>query len=186
MGLWLSPLGCSIILAKNTFAVNLRRRFDTNYAMAGGTKTHNRLVRQIARLLEDGSLGKKYEVFTENVKLRIPMGKRIRFYYPDSIVSCQDNDEPTWLESPCAIVEVLSGSTERIDRGEKPERYQGMAGLERYILVDSRSQSIEVWARTKKGWELSPVLDIPCIKLKLTAEQIYQNIALDQRIQGNK
>ena len=72
------------------------------------------------------------------------------YYYPDVVVTCSGMDigpesPQYYLEDPLLIVEVLSPSTEIIDRREKMLGYRSLPGLKEYVLVDSEKQWIEVY-----------------------------------------
>ncbi|KAA3418717.1 Uma2 family endonuclease, partial [Streptococcus pneumoniae] len=61
---------------------------------------------------------------TETVKLRV---SQRTFYYPDLMVVCGGVPPHThYEEAPCLVVEVVSESTEAIDRREKLWRYREM------------------------------------------------------------
>ena len=53
------------------------------------------------------------------------------------------------------ILEVLSESTERYDRGEKVEGYRSMASVSDHVLVNQHKAHIEHFARQEDGsWSL--------------------------------
>lgn len=56
-----------------------------------------------------------------DMKVRVDHDEESDFYYPDLLLTCQpeDRDSPCYRRHPCLLVEVLSPSTERIDRVEK-------------------------------------------------------------------
>jgi Uma2 family endonuclease len=52
------------------------------------------------------------------VKLRGELGQN--YFYPDVMVTCDDRDnDPQLVQISCLIIEVLSPSTEAVDRGAK-------------------------------------------------------------------
>ena len=53
--------------------------------------------------------------------------------------------------NPTLIVEVLSESTEKYDRGEKFAHYMRIASLEAYVLVSQDERRIEVFRRPERG-----------------------------------
>jgi Uma2 family endonuclease len=59
------------------------------------------------------------------------------------------------LVNPVVIVEVLSDSTEKYDRGDKFEQYQTIASLRDYVLVSQKKVRIEHFRRQDDGtWVL--------------------------------
>jgi len=76
------------------------------------------------------------------------------FYYPDILVSCDKTDNNKYYrEKPILIVEVLSPSTERIDRTEKRERYQSIPELQEYVLIAQEYPKIEIYRRSN-AWRV--------------------------------
>jgi Uma2 family endonuclease len=55
------------------------------------------------------------------------------------------------VENPTLIVEVLSESTERYDRGDKFTRYRTLGTLEDYILVSQTTVLVEHYHRLSDG-----------------------------------
>ena len=81
------------------------------------------------------------------MKIRIPSANRA--VYPD-VVAVRDKPE-FWeghtqvIVNPMLIVEVLSRSTQRYDRGEKFELYRTLPSFEEYVLVSQDKPLVEVW-----------------------------------------
>lgn len=59
--------------------------------------------------------------------------------------------------NPSLLVEVLSPSTEEVDRGSKLEDYQRIPSLQEYVLV-SQHPRVEIYRRLSSGsWEYRDV-----------------------------
>ena len=87
------------------------------------------------------------------MKVRPPVSTR--FYYPDVMVSCSDpDDEPDdcYETRPELIVEVLSDTTEAVDRREKRFAYATLESLREYVLVSQRERLVEIYRRDGDGW----------------------------------
>jgi Uma2 family endonuclease len=89
------------------------------YAMAGGTQRHDRIARTITRLLEDHLEGGPCQVFSLNMRVRLANeGDHV---YADAAVTCDPRDVADdlsdYIRYPRLVVEVLSDSTEKHDRG---------------------------------------------------------------------
>jgi Uma2 family endonuclease len=92
------------------------------FAMAGRTKAHNIIAGNIYAKARITTRAKpNCGAYMENVKLRTPNGVGS---YPDVVVSCDDDVDDLLIHNPCLIVEVLSNSTEDLDRSEKWLNYQ--------------------------------------------------------------
>ncbi|MCP3929535.1 MAG: Uma2 family endonuclease [Bacteroidetes bacterium] len=94
------------------------------FNMAGGTKTHNRIVSNFKRVLKDRFLPDECSVFSENVLLEVIQDHY--YSYPDLILTYFSDDEKDAYitKNPLLVVEVLSESTEAHDRGFKVKKYQ--------------------------------------------------------------
>ena len=121
------------------------------YAMGGASDRHGLIAMNLAGRLSD-KLPDECEVFMSDMKLHYQQDKEQCYYYPDILVSCDDTDNaPYFREKPLLIVEVLSDSTERIDRNEKRERYQKIPSLLEYVLIAQNTPKVEIFRRSQ-GW----------------------------------
>lgn len=93
------------------------------YAMSGAVRRHNLIAKRFARRSDDKLRGSGCAVFLLQVKVYVAAHNA--FYYPDVVVTCDPQDDDNYvIKSPRLIVEVLSPSTEAIDRREKLFAYQ--------------------------------------------------------------
>ena len=131
------------------------------YSMSGASKRHNRIVRTLLDRF-DKQLKEGCEVFFTDVKVRI--AHLNRFYYPDLVVVCSDDDEDEYYVSkPVLIIEVLSPSTALTDKREKWFAYKEIESLKEYVMIDQESGSVDVYRRRDDGlWEFIeyPVGDV--------------------------
>ena len=87
-----------------------------------------------------------------DMKLRLRIAEDDIFYYPDLMVTCDPSDDaPYYKTRPTVLVEVLSPSTERLDRREKFLSYQRLPSLEEYVLVDQERMRVTVFRRQGSG-----------------------------------
>lgn len=163
-------------------AANDRHEFvDGNmFMMAGGTTAHNRIAGLLYAKMLEASDDSDCEVFIENVKLRCADGV---FYYPDVMLACEAEDKhPYYRTNPCALFEVLSESTEPIDRGEKLLRYRTIPTLKMYVLLAQDTARAEVYRRLEDdSWryevlENDAELEIPCVDLKILVSSLYRGV----------
>ena len=98
-------------------------------------------------------------------------------HYPDLLLACDPQDrEPYYRRRPCLVVEVLSPSTERIDRREKLFAYQTIPSLREYLLVDPDRRCVEVYrfgetVRHETFTEGGFWLD--CLGAEITLDDVY-------------
>jgi Uma2 family endonuclease len=118
------------------------------YAMAGTSKMHNTICKNLLIALDFHLRGKPCQVFMENVKVRLRIANEDIFYYPDMVVTCdlRDTDE-YYVNYPKVLIEVLSPDTERIDRREKFSSYTQIESLVEYILVAQDQMEVTVFRR---------------------------------------
>ncbi len=148
------------------------------HAMKGETKTHNRLVGRLVRLLDQAAEARGCDVFFTVVKMRVPND---RYRYPDVVVTCEDDADEYMIQAPCAVFEVLSDSTEDVDVREKLEEYLKIPSVQRYVLLRQDRAFVMVYARDGAEWRFSLLegtgsFDVPCIGATLTLEGIYAGI----------
>ena len=93
-------------------------------------------------------------VFESNMKVKVEESGL--YPYPDVTVACEQqrfvDDETDVLLNPTLIVEVLSESTEKYDRGRKKfQHYQRIVSLKEYILVSQNTPRVELWCARRMG-----------------------------------
>lgn len=122
-------------------------------AMAGATDRHNIIALNIAASLHRQLRGQRCQAFIADMKLRLRVRDEEDFYYPDVMVACDPADSaPLYRERPTALIEVLSGATERVDRREKLWRYCEIPSLECCALVEQERMEITLLRRAS-GWK---------------------------------
>lgn len=150
------------------------------YAMTGASDRHGLIVNAIAYALTPAARRKGCQLFTSDMKVRLEINGRTHFYYPDLLLSCDPADRETYYrQSPCMLIEVLSASTERIDRREKLLAYLTLPSLQTYLLVEQHTQGVELYRRSN-GWQVEDITqgDIPleCLDIALPIADIYADV----------
>jgi Uma2 family endonuclease len=117
------------------------------YALAGGSARHNALALLIYELIgpKARARGCRTQAFD-----RLLQTRNGNFYYPDLMVLCSPPTRDPYDMDPTMIVEVLSPSTQHIDRREKASLYAESPILELLVLADQNIRRIEV-ARLREG-----------------------------------
>ena len=106
------------------------------HEMSGARRPHHQLVRGLNRTV-DGFLDfDRFEPFSESMKFRPP---RCRFFYPDFMVTPNPpellDEVGDVVRDPLFVAEVLSDSTEHLDRGEKQTCYLNTPSVLEYWLI---------------------------------------------------
>jgi Uma2 family endonuclease len=109
------------------------------------------------------------------------------FYYPDVVVTCDAVGADAYFrEEPRLIVEVISPSTERIDRHEKMMAYKSVPSLHEYVLVSQEEMRVEVYRRKGTEWDAQiftaaeEQLQLASVELSLSVGEIYRNVRLPE------
>ena len=123
---------------------------------AGASRLHNLIVWMLPIVLERLIAGKPLEGYVGDMRVRIPDGP---YYYPDAVVAPRppelEDDQQDTLLNPVVVVEVLSPSTEAIDRGEKLDNYRRIPSLTDYLIVFQDQMRVEHYSRmTADEWRL--------------------------------
>src|SRR5436853_1218500 len=159
------------------------------YAMAGESAQHSLICANITIALGMRLRGTQCAVYSPNMKVysgRVDSRSGL-FSYPDCLVVCgpaQFHDEHRdVLINPRVIIEVLSPSTERYDRGKKFMRYQQNQSLTDYVLIAQTYTSIEHYSRQADGrrlYEITNKMDATVLLESISCEaplaEVYDRI----------
>lgn len=157
------------------------------FAISGAKVTHNRIVMNALTSIGLFLRGKSCKPYGSD--LRIYIESNTLFTYPDISVFCDDvltrnNDEMNAL-NPVILIEVLSPSTKDYNRGGKFKLYRDIPTLKEYVLIDSETINVEIFAVNPQGyWELREykdihdVIEISHIDMQLSMEDIYSGTKL--------
>lgn len=136
----------------------IKHEFDAGeiLAMSGGTSRHSALAMNVGFAIR-GTRPPGCTTFQSDMRVRVRATGRAT--YPDVSMVCgaieYDTEDAahTTVTNPALIIEVLSVTTERDDRGNKWMHYQQIPSLQEYVLVDQYSR-IEIYRRIPSGtWE---------------------------------
>jgi Uma2 family endonuclease len=129
----------------------------TIIALAGGSEAHSLITVNIASSLHFQLRGRPCAVHSSDMRVAILDGNT--YTYPDVTVVCGDaqftDDQRDTLVNPTVIIEVLSPSTQKRDRGYKSQKYRLLASLQEYIIIEQQSCYVEQVAikyREPDGW----------------------------------
>lgn len=160
------------------------------FAMSGGTRWQSIISANVGRELGNALKGRGCVVFESN--LRVKVEATGLYTYPDVSVACEEqrfaNDEMDTLLNPTMIVEVLSDSTEKYDRGEKFRQYQQIESLKEYMLVSQHVPRVELFVRQGDGtWllyqanGLEEKITSPTLGVTLEMREIFANVKFEAR-----
>lgn len=156
-------------------------------AMTGASRRHNLITVTITGQLYPQLRGRPCESYSGDMRVRIPTTRA--YVYPDVVIVCGEpqleDDYLDTLLNPTVLIEVLSESTERYDRGRKFGFYRTIESLAEYVLVAQDECRVEQYTKQGDGrWLLtdhrSPedVVELAPIQCTLKLSEVYEKIAL--------
>jgi Uma2 family endonuclease len=155
------------------------------FSMTGASRAHKVLCGNMFATLHSQLRGKPCEVYAND--MRVKVSETGMYTYPDIVVACgeprfEDQAVDTLL-NPVLIIEVLSDSTERYDRGAKFTHYRSIASLQEYLLVSQTECRIEHYLRQPGNhWLLTEYqdfhdrIDLNSLGSQLTLSEVYERI----------
>jgi len=159
-------------------------------AMSGGTRNHNRISLNFSKLLDDALAERSCEVYIVDIKVQVEPGQK--YFYPDVVVTCDErDDDPQLVQFPCLIIEVLSPSTEAVDRGKKFAKYRQSPSLQEYVLVQVAQPGVEVFRRNEQGkWVLSEynldeILRLESVDVEIAIAHLYRQVQFEAEATEN-
>ncbi len=159
-------------------------REGSPHAMAGTSYRHIRISSNLQARIYGHLLGGPCTVGSNDLRVAITDGS---YTYPDFIIVC---DEPQFIDNqfdtltnPRVIIEILSPSTQKSDRGAKFAHYRRIASLRHYILVGQESPAVEQydrqaddsWPRTDLAWP-DGILTLPDPAVAVPLREIYLGV----------
>ena len=151
------------------------------FAMSGGTDRHNIINGNLFLKIAGPLLG-SCQTFQGQMKLKVAHQVDGDGYYPDLMVSGSPTDrERLYRQEPVLLIEVLSPSTERGDRGEKFLNYTQVPSLREYVLVAQDVPRVEVFRR-RLAWQteflfMKDTLILESVGLSIPVLDIYQTLS---------
>jgi Uma2 family endonuclease len=160
------------------------------FAMSGGSRWHSLVSANVVRALGNALEGSGCVVFESNMKVKVEESGL--YTYPDVTVACEEqqfvDDETDVLLNPTLIVELLSESTEKYDRGQKFQHYQRIGSLKEYMLVSQNAPRVELFVRDADGtWRLHQAegldakITSPTLRVTLELRKIFANVKFEPR-----
>jgi len=157
------------------------------YAMAGASKNHIRIAKNIMKRVDDQIEGGECESFISDMRVRV---NDLRYVYPDVVVACGEADmgRNETLTNPTVVFEVLSDSTDGYDQNKKFEHYQKIPTLTDYLLIDQQRVHIKYHQREGDTWSQyrtviytnpTDTISIASIACTLTVADLYKWVVFD-------
>lgn len=151
------------------------------YAMAGASRSHNILTSNMLFQFMSHLDGTRCIPFSADMKVKIETQNSSKFFYPDVLVACEDeNGHDYYTDKPIIIVEVLSKATRQTDKTLKLNAYKTLPSLQEYVLIEQDFAEIEVCRRNNswlsERYFLGDSVTFESIGLTLSVEAIYHRV----------
>jgi Uma2 family endonuclease len=149
--------------------------------ITGGSLDHWTIASNLWTALRDQLRGTTCRAFRGDSK--IIANHSIR--YPDLSVTCtQVRGTDDLVLDPILIIEVISPSTEREDRGRKKFDHFAKPSIRQYALIEQDERRIDLYTRTGASWideviEGEAVLNLSSIGVEISLDTIYEDTELD-------
>jgi Uma2 family endonuclease len=156
------------------------------FAMSGTSSQHNAIVTRMMVAVATHLRGSPWQTYTSDVKVRVKTHMKEYFYYPDLVVisdadrRADGGEKMQFVRSPKLIAEVISPSTENIDRREKALMYREVTTLEEYVLIAQEECEVTIYRR-RQNWRpvvcnaLEELAEFRSIGLSLPLAHIYHD-----------
>ncbi len=150
------------------------------YEMSGASREHHKLCKKLLRFFENFLEKKGYEIFIENMKVKIPNEKI--YYYPDILLTNEkQNNENRYVQfQPVLLAEIVSDSSRKTDMVDKLIQYQKFSSLKYYLIVEQDKQEVIVISRDKQNnWQSETcnqpdsIINLPAPEIQLSIKEIY-------------
>ncbi len=157
--------------------------------MPGETLNANEIAGNISATLRKELRQKGYRIFTHDI--RTIVHERRLYRCPDLVITAANTiKDIRHVTEPVLIVEVLSESTEDIDRNKKFRQYTALPSLQYYLMIHQDMALIEFYQRkdNSKTFEfnffdrLSETINLPVLGTSISMEDIYEGIEFEDKI----
>ena len=154
-------------------------------SMSGASRAHNLVSSNIMASLHSQFRGKPCEVYPGDMQVQVEQDAT--YTYPDVVVVCgepqfRDDSKPETLLNPTILFEVLSPSTEWVDRNRKLFQYRRLESLAGYYIVSQDSPRVEAHTRQGAAWAYADIrgldarLRLDAIGCELALHEIYERL----------
>jgi Uma2 family endonuclease len=149
--------------------------------MTGASGAHVTITVNLTSALREALRGTGCRPYASDAK--IEANSTIR--YPDIAVICGPvDDRENVFPNPMVLIEVISPSTEREDRGRKKFDYFATQSVRQYAIVEQDERRIDLYTRTDTGWidhviTGDAVLNLSSIGVAIALDAIYEDTELD-------
>jgi len=187
----LTPSPTQTYTAEEYLALEVKSDIRSEYRdgdiipMTGGTPAHNEIIATLIFLLKSALRQQPYSIFVTDQRLWIP--DRDQYTYPDVMVTPRppelQPDRQDTVMNPILLVEVLSDSTEKYDRGDKFEAYRTIPAFQEYLLIAQTQPHVEQYTKQAENqWlfteyhDLSTSFELQSVGVTIALADLYEAV----------
>ncbi len=114
--------------------------------MSGAYIEHSEVITNFVSVVHSQLKNSTCKVFPDNVQYKWVVDGESRTVIPDATINCRVHHKKgnSFFDIPRFVMEVISASTEKYDRGEKMELYRQQE-VDEYWIVDWRKRQVEIY-----------------------------------------
>ncbi len=159
------------------------------FAMTGASYAHvlinNNLAREVGMQLRDSPC----RVLTNDMRVKVVATGL--YTYPDLVIICEapqfEDKVFDTLLNPRVIIEVLSDSTEKYDRGRRFAQYRQITSFQEYVLVARDRPSMKRHVRQADNtWltsyveDLAGIFEFASVPARIPLAEVYRDVPFPQ------
>lgn len=155
------------------------------FEMSGVSVEHATIEMNLAEIINPKARKKGCRAFPANLRIKVPVLPTYR--YPDLSTVC---GKPEFVEvsglqclvNPNLIIEVLSDSTEKYDRGEKFREYKSIESFQEYLLISSTDMNVTLYLKhndrfwLQSDYTKGETFHLTTLDLDVKVDELYQGI----------
>jgi Uma2 family endonuclease len=161
-------------------------------AMSGPSVAHCLITQNIHRALDARLRGGPCQSFCTGGEINLTLGDDEIVYHPDVYVSCDRSVwDPRWIPNPKFVVEVLSPTTQDIDRREKAFNYRRVDSLDEYVMASQKRPEVTVFRRADR-WRpsisvgLRTAVEFRSFGVSVSLAEIYEGVIFASTLSDNQ
>lgn len=171
-----------LILNRNSKDIRYEYLAGDVRMLAGGSPDHSIIIANLTSAIKGPLKGSQCRVYNSDVQLKLT---EKRYVYPDITISCDERDrnQKETIHYPIVVVEVLSPTTEAIDRGKKAAYYRACPTIKEYMMVDSEEVFVEVHRLEEGRWTINnfepgDTITLESLDIQFLIEDAYEGTSL--------
>ena len=156
-------------------------------AMSGVSRSHARIQVNLTRRVDEALSDSPCNAYPSDLRVVIEAADMAT--YPDLSIVCGPDQEAKAfrhaITNPTVLIEVLSPSTERYDRGAKFEQYRKLESLREYVLISQDAMAVDLFRLENGRWVFhqmrgeDAMLSLASAGIEIPLSDIYRGVRFE-------